>query len=152
MRFTSSIVRLINQMVAFGRNRSEATKVALFAFKNFATLAATDVERAVEKADKWLQVKEFEAALATGKVVTVFFGKKESVATGSGAVEQRDCISLTAAVEKRMFKIEGTGRNIPAHCCGFFDLTVESDKNSPNYGKVKGPRMFLRDNYIGFKM
>lgn len=130
MRFTSFIVRLVNSFIKAGHTRSSATK----------------------KAFQWAKVQQFEAALATGNVVTVFFGKKEAVATGSGAVEQRDCISLTAAVEKGMFKIEGTGRNIPAHCCGFFDLTIESDTKSANYGKAKGPRMFLRDNYIGFKM
>ena len=123
MRFTSSIVRFINHLVKQGHNRSNATK----------------------KAFKWAQVEAFEAALATGRVVTVFFAKKDAVAAGNGAVEQRECISLSAAVEKGMFKIEGTGRPIPAHCCGFFDLTIDEKTGQP-----KGARMFLRDNFIRF--
>lgn len=123
MRFTSSIVRFINNLVKQGHNRSNATK----------------------KAFTWAKVEAFEQALATGKVVTVWFYKKDQAGKPDAQIEQRECISMKAAVEKGMFQVEGTGRPIASWCCGFFDLTINEET-----GKPKGPRQFQRDNFVRF--
>lgn len=118
MRFTSAIVSLINKMVAFGRNRSEATKIAFLTFKRFAMLAAVDLERAVEKANAFFEAEKFRAILnAEKRVFTVtFFAEKH------GNNVTRHAISIGHAIEQGFYQ-PTTEDKRPDTLLIYFDLT-----------------------------
>jgi len=123
MKFTSKLVREANLLIKNGYSRSAAFKAVISAEKS----------------------RIFEAKLnaAKGRVFTVQFLKK-----GTGTIETRDVISLQAAHEMGLWQDQQTGKKIPAHCMGFFDMSPEFDGEGNVVG-VKGVRMCIRTNFIG---
>ncbi len=118
MKFTSEIVTLINKMVSFGRNRSEATKVAFIVYSRFAAMAKVDVELAVSRANSWLEAEKFRTQLNTQKRVfsVTFFAQKH------GENVTRDAISISHAIETGLYQPVGEEKR-PDNLLIYFDLT-----------------------------
>ena len=123
MKFTSKLVREANILIKNGYSRSAAYKAVISAEKS----------------------RIFEAKLnaAKGRIFTIQFQKK-----GTGTIETRDVVSLQSALEMGLWKDQQTGRKIPPHCLGFFDMSPEFDGEGNIIG-TKGVRMCIRTNFIG---
>jgi hypothetical protein len=123
MRFTTKLVREANVLIKSGYSRSAAYKAVISAEKS----------------------REFEQKMnsAKGRVFTIQFLKK-----GTGTLETRDVVSLQSALEMGLWQDKETGRKIPPHCLGFFDMSPEHDAEGNIIG-TKGVRMCIRTNFIG---
>ncbi len=123
MKFTSTIVKQANVLIKNGYSRSAAFKAVFAAEKS--------------------RIFEAKMIAAKGRVFTVQFLKK-----GTGTIETRDIISLQSALEMGLWEDQQTGRKIPPHCLGFFDMSPEFDGEGNIIG-TKGVRMCIRTNFIG---
>lgn len=123
MKFTSTIVKQANVLIKNGYSRSAAFKAVFAAEKS--------------------RIFEAKMIAAKGRVFTVQFLKK-----GTGTIETRDIISLQSAHEMGLWQDKETGRKIPPHCMGFFDMSPEFDGEGNIIG-TKGVRMCIRTNFIG---
>jgi hypothetical protein len=123
MRFSTKLVREANILIKSGYSRSAAFKAVFAAEKS--------------------RIFEEKMNNAKGRIFTIQFQKK-----GTGTVETRDVVSLQAAHEMGLWMDKQTGKKIPAHCMGFFDMSPEFDADGNVVG-VKGVRMCIRTNFIG---
>jgi hypothetical protein len=123
MKFTSKLVREANILIKSGYSRSAAFKAVFAAEKS--------------------RIFEEKMNAAKGRVFTIQFQKK-----GTGTLETRDVISLQSAHEMGLWEDQQTGRKIPPHCLGFFDMSPDFDPDGNVVG-VKGVRMCIRTNFIG---
>jgi hypothetical protein len=123
MKFTSKLVREANILIKNGYSRSAAFKAVFAAEKS--------------------RIFEQKLNAAKGRIFTIQFLKK-----GTGTVETRDVVSLQSAHEMGLWQDKETGRKIPPHCMGFYDMSPEFDADGNIIG-TKGVRMFIRTNFIG---
>jgi hypothetical protein len=123
MKFNSKLVREANILIKNGYSRSAAFKAVFAAEKS--------------------RIFEGKMNEGKGRIFTIQFQKK-----GTGTVETRDVVSLQSAHEMGLWKDQQTGKKIPAHCMGFFDMSPEFDSEGNIVG-TKGVRMCIRTNFIG---
>ena len=132
MQFTSQIVKISNQF-APKHGRSLATKAAFKAASVYHHIMVVDVEKAFTKAFAHINAEIFRENLNKSKKIfkLTFFAMKH------GEKVTRDAISVTYAIEKRLYTPSGGEEKRNPDLVIYYDLTQN------------GVRAFRKENFVG---